>query len=177
MHGKVVLKHVGITHIAVDKKPVLVDFINQCDSSFYFFGISAKRTSSTPELHKKLSEIGRRQGDIRFLLFNPESPELKRKAQDENENWESWKNDIYGTIKRLKSLATRDEIKIQVRLYDQFPIWRMYILDNKRIYLHYFLSEKQGPQSPLLILESNEEALFWPFYLEFIELWDRSKEA
>lgn len=168
----VAINEIGLKDVYTTNKPTLLDYLNETDNSFYFFGISAKRTTSTPELQQKLIELGRKDGDIRFLLFNPNGPNLKRKAQDEGDNWQSWEKEISATIERLKSIAKSNNIKIQIRLYDQFPVWRQVIIDRKKIYLNYFLSGKQGPQSPLLEITSREDSLFWPYYLEFREIWD-----
>jgi hypothetical protein len=168
----------GLSNVFIVKKPMLTQYLNEVENSFYFWGISAKRTTSTPELQQKLIEIGRKNGDIRFLLFNPKGPELKCKAEDEGDDWRSWEKEISATIQRLKSIAKNNGIDIKIRVFDEFPVWRMTILDCKRIYLQYFLSGKQGPQSPLFVIDGKLDSLFWPFFLEFKKVWEnRSMEV
>jgi hypothetical protein len=160
-----------------NNKPTLEKQIALCKNSFYFLGISAKRTVSAPELQEKLIEIGKKGGEIRFLLMNPKSPTLKRKADDEGDDWNAWKKDIEAQINRLKAIGKNNNIKISVKLYDEFPIWRMVIIDTSKMYLHYFLSEQQGPQSPLLEIEEKKNGIFHSFYREYLELWNRSIDA
>ena len=59
-------RELGINHIYIQKKPTLDDYIPSISSSFYFWGISAKRTVSNPNLQKKLIEIGHKKGEIKF---------------------------------------------------------------------------------------------------------------
>lgn len=166
------LQHVGIAEILIENKPQLRDVISTSEHSIYFWGISAKRTTSTPELKKKLIEIGRKGGDIRFLLFNPESPHFKRKAEDEGDNYISWDQEINATIQRLKAIAKKHKINIKIKLYDHFPVWRAIITDKKIIYLNYFQTGKQGPQSPSIQLYDKTDSIFNPLYTNFMETWD-----
>ena len=162
----------GINRIYTKKKPTLEDYVSSISTSFYFWGISAKRTMSNPNLQKKLIEIGHKKGEIKFLLLNPKSTTVARKAEDENDDANSWCNEIQATIQRLKTIEKKYNINIEIRVYDDFPIWRLCVIDRKKIYLNYFLSNQQGPESPLLEMAPVSNGIFWGFMNEFNETWN-----
>ena len=159
-----------------NSKPSLLDQIDDCNNSFLFLGISSKRTMSTPELQTKLIEIGRKKGEIKILLLNPQSPQLLLRASDEDEVPAAWTFEIQATIDRLKGLATREDIAINIRLYNRYPVWRMTVIDRTKSYIHFFLKGQQGPQSELLELTDDND-LFQAFLLEFDQIWDESDVA
>ena len=105
-------------------------------------------------------------------MLNPESSTVERKAEDENDNAVSWSNEIQATIQRLKSFGENHNIKIEIRVYNDFPIWRFCVIDKKKIYLNYFLSNQQGPESPLLEITPVQNGIFWGFMNEFNETWN-----
>ena len=159
-----------------EANPSLDDYITSITSSFYFWGISANRTVNNINLREKLVKIGHKNGEIKFLLLDPNSSTLERKAKDENVDPDNLRKDIQATIQRLKSYVEKYNIKIEIRFYTDFPIWRLCVIDNKKIYLNYFLSNQQGPESPLIEIRPVSNGIFGGFIKEFNETWGyRSK--
>lgn len=158
-------------------KPELAETITKCENSFKFLGISSKRTISNPIIQKKLISIGHQKGEIKILLLNPDGQFLSIRASDEGESPKAWISDIKATIERLKGLAQREHINIEIRLYDRYPVWRVTIIDNKNMHINFFLKGQQGPESQLLELNNKENDLFEAFQLEFEQLWEASIEA
>jgi len=176
LNNKSIGTDLGLDHVYTNNKPSLDDYVTDISTSFYFWGISAKRTTSNPKLQKKMIEIGHKKGEIKFLLLNPKSEVIGRKAEDENDDAASWRSEISATIQRLKSFSKKHNINIEVRIYNDFPIWRMNIINGKRIYLNYFLSNQQGPESPLLEITPVTNGVFWGYLNEFRETWEHKSE-
>lgn len=132
---------------------------------------------SSPAVQAKLIELGREKGEIKILLLNPDSKFLIERARDEGESPSAWMSEIRATIERLKALAEREHINIELKLYDQYPIWRIANFDDKEMSVHFFLKDQQGPQSQLLRIWKDDNDLFNALELEFERLWDESIDA
>ncbi len=61
---------------------------------------------------------------------------------------------------------------IELHIYKKFPVWRVIFIDDNVAITHFFPSGQQGPDSPQIILERNNNSLFEPIYKEFKEIWD-----
>ena len=154
----------------------ITEVVSQLRHSFSFWGISAKRTISSLPFRTLLNEIQRNNIKVKFLLFDPNSANLERKATDEGDSPEAWKRDISATIARIKELIIKYPNNIELHIYSEFPIWRIMFVDESLAIAHYFPSGKQGPESPQLIIDKRENSLFEPLYKEFNEIWsNRSK--
>jgi len=165
---------VGITAIASDaySKVTSDEAAEVADNSLYFLGISAKRTISSPGFRSLLERVPRESIRLRFLLLDPDSPNLDRKAKDEGDSPEAWRRDISATLSRLRELQEKHSKLIEVRVYSEFPVWRLTIIDEKRAIVHFFPSQKQGPESPQLDLLKGEGSYFEPLFKEFCEIWE-----
>ena len=167
----------GKLKLIYNNKPDIAENIKGCKSSFRFLGISSKRTMSNPVVQQKLIELGRDKGEIKILLLNPDSEFVKNRANDENESSRAWVSEINATVERLKNLANREHINIEVRLYDQYPVWRLSIMDEEEMYINFFLKGQQGPQSQMLYVKNHDNDLFNAFLLEYERIWDTSVDA
>lgn len=150
----------------------IVEVVPQLRHSFSFWGISAKRTISSLPFRTLLNEIQKTNIKIRFLLFDPNSENVERKAKDESDSPEAWKRDISATIERIKELINKYPNNIELHIYSEFPIWRIMFIDESSAIVHYFPSGKQGPESPQLIVDKRENSLFEPLFKEFNEIWN-----
>lgn len=167
---------IGLMRVNTGHNTAAEDLVSTAVQSFEFWGISGKRTVSNPRVQQAMIRIARNGGAVRFLLLSPVSPNMRLRAADERESADAWINDIRATHSRLQQLAEREQIKIDVRFFDQYPVWRMYILDRRSIYLNWFLPGKQGPESPELLLESVTDGLSSPLLREFDESWKEAKD-
>ncbi len=167
---------IGLMKVNRGPNTAVETVVAPADRSFEFWGISGKRTVSNPRVQEAIIRIARNGGDVRFLLLSPASPNMQVRAEHERESADAWINDIKATHSRLKQLAGREQITIQVEFFDRYPIWRMYILDRRSIYLNWFLPGKQGPESPEVLLESVADGISWPLLREFDECWKEAKD-
>ena len=174
-HGKA-----GIISIECDshQKIGTEAFMQNIENDFIMWGISAKRTISNPAMKQWLESLPKSHQKAKFLLLDPESPHLARKAEDEGDNPDAWKREISANISRIGELCSKYPSLIELRVYSEFPIWRVVFIDEKIAIMNYFPSGKQGPESPQFILKKGEDSLFDPIYKEFLEVWNyRSKRV
>lgn len=164
---------VGITNVTRNKNVPLEEIVDLASHSVYFWGISGKRTISNPAFRETIIRVARSGGDVRFLLASPTSAVLRLRAEEEKESVDAWINDIEGTAERFRQLAEREHVPLHIRFTNEYPVWRMLIMDRKYFYVHWFLPEKQGPQSPELTLEYTADGLARPLMKLFEETWRR----
>ncbi len=114
----------------IKSKPI--DYqIKKCSDSFYFLGVSGSTTMKDTVVIEKFKQL--ENGSIRILLLDPESDVMTKRAEDENKSPAEFKNQIKGTIESLKHLQSQyPSIKIELKLYDTYPIWRMVSWSGKR---------------------------------------------
>ena len=164
-------RSIGMMAVTKDKNAPLESIVASASHSVYFWGISGKRTISNPAFREAILRVARGGGDVRFLLASPTSTVLGARAEEEKESVDAWVSDIKGTAERFRQLAQREHVPLHIRFSDEYPIWRMLIIDRRYFYIHWFLPEKQGPQSPELILEYTGDGLARPFLRLFEETW------
>lgn len=155
----------------------LAALIKSCDSSFYFLGISSNRTTNNNELLAALAELSHKRGDIRFLLLNPASPNLARRAADELAEPDTWSHDILATVARIKSAAKARNANVQIKYYDDYPVWRMIVCDRQRIRLNYYLPRLRFTDSQTLSVVQRPGGIQHSFLAYFDELWAKATPA
>jgi len=175
-----VFRKIGIDEILFEKSiPHIKDYEIDTNGDFAFWGISAKRFVNENSILNKFIEIGNKEKTIRFLLLNPDCPNLERKAIDEGEDPKIWREEIKMTISRLKDFAKKNNIEIKIRLFDTFPVWRIVMMNNSLMYVTYFIKNRQGILSPLLKLSDDcYDNLYRAFKIQFEDVWKyQSKET
>lgn len=173
----VVPSEVGIHEIPNTANNHLELSAKSCTASFYFLGVSSNRTANNNTLLQTLAGLARSGGDVRFLLFDPNSPHFERRARDEGATPEMWAKDIAATVERLSAAAVAHGTRFQIRYYDAYPIWRMIILDRRTIRLNYFLDKRRLTDSPLIELEIGDLHVQQAFLKHFDETWQMGRPA
>lgn len=175
--------YVGIERVSgPNSPPKLEELIGENLRYFMFLGVSAGTTSKIQFLEKHLKSLSKLQQSeycVRFLLLDPNSDQLAKAALEEekNESPRTWKGDIETQIGRLKDFAAAHNVRIEIRTYDQFPIWRMIIVDDKKVALNYYLPATRRNSSPTLFLEYDETGLIHAAKREFDRIWDSGKDV
>lgn len=168
----------GVLRITTEPsdKLSLAETLPHLNSQFAFWGISAKRTIASAAFRLWLQSLSQTQQRAKFLILDPDSPNLQRKASDEGDSAEAWRREIAATITRINDMARQYPGLIEVRTYTEFPIWRVIFVDEQLAIVNYFPSGKQGPESPQIVLHRKGDSFFEPLYKEFCEMWEyRSK--
>lgn len=166
----------GITQVYKPKHLSTAKALEKTETFFYFLGVSAKSTANDKEIENQFIRMAQRSGyEIRFLLMSPSAIEnIRARAKDENDDHDAWILDMKSSIFRLKKTAERHGLNIQIRLYDEYPLWRMVIIDKKNVFLNYALYSRKINDSPLIKMSNNNDALCNTFIQSFELLWNKS---
>ena len=148
-----------------------ISAVSESTSQFYFLGISGSRTVNNVNFELAVVKLARSGANVRFLLLDPSSPLVAKRAGDEGSSAEVWEHDIKATTRRLRDIAIRHSVTIEVKYYDEYPIWRMLVVDRKSIYLNYYLDRKRFTDSPQVIMKKTETGLVNPYVKYFDNLW------
>jgi hypothetical protein len=155
-----------------DDSPSTSELIRSASRKVEFFGISPGTFVKVEGLRELLLEKVSGNVSFKLLVLDPNSSHLDLKARDEGDNPEVWKADIIqNSTKILNMLDKGDEMKLQLKFYDFFPIWRCFFIDDKVGYLTYYPHGHGTRTSPLLVLENKESSLYDPFHHFFDSIW------
>lgn len=85
---------------------------------------------------------------------------------------------IQGAIAVLKNTIPYKQGRLEIRLYDEFAPWWVYVLDEKIAYIG-ILEKKSGRNSPVLIMKKNENytGAFDAFKNNLERIWHNAKKA
>lgn len=153
--------------------------LNLCTNSLDFLGVSgAKLTSVTPDFEEAMARCHRDTRPIRFLLCNPQNPDLisiaKRAAKPDSQYQKTAKN----SLRVLAELRNNRQWNIEVRFYQSLPLFRLMFIDDVLcLASHYVFGEGDGGQLPQLHIrkptspQRDVETLYHPFRKYFDETW------
>ena len=166
----------GITRVYKPKHLSTAKALEKTETFFYFLGVSAKSTANDKEIENQFIRMAQRSGyEIKFLLMSPSAIEnIRARAKDENDDPDAWILDMKSSILRLKKTAERHGLNIQIRLYDEYPLWRMVKKKKKNVFLNYALYSRKINDSPLIKMSNNNDALSNTFIQSFDLLWNKS---
>jgi len=150
--------------------PSVVEIAQSVSTEFIFWGISAKSMLSNDEFREVMMKKSKGNCIFKFMLLNPESQFVAKKALEEGDTAIGWKNEIEANLLRLKQLKDEHHLNIEVRLYDQFPVFRVIFSNSNLMYFGWYPIGLQGIRSPLLIVQNNQGALYQPVRLSFNDL-------
>lgn len=125
-----------------------------------------------------LAQAGKKGVTIQILLLDPESKYVRGQALSEDvtdDTVKSWINNAISELKRFKEV---NEIKkMELCLYDEFPVWNMLIIDSRFAKINYYLYRKSGSTVPYYVLnDKGNYNLLPPFIIYFEQLRKRSKK-
>lgn len=170
------LRRIGIEDIRLTNPISAASAVAESSQTLLFWGVSGNRTVRDAAVRDAIVRIGHARGSVQFLLLDPNSKWVEKRAALEKQPGESVRADIRSTIGRLQSLAVNENINIEIRLYDEPPVWRILATDG-HWYVHYFLPGKQGPASPQLKVAQSDIGLAHPLREAFSMCWERANRA
>jgi hypothetical protein len=116
---------------------------------------------------------------VRLLLFDWNSPEFPEKMRDERRE-----NDVLIEMARhtgrsnaqhFLRFATGMVLNVKIKLYREYPVWRLLIADKQTAYVGYYPRGKRGYEGPMFIFSSGDtSSLFAPVSHYFETLWRKS---
>jgi len=148
--------------------------LNSATSHFEFLGTSGRSFFVIQSDLYKLLEQKLREGIVmRFLLLDPLSPNLQRRAESENYSPEAMKRDINNSIERIEQLKAQYPGKIDYATYTSYPIWRCIFIDDREAYVSYYPPGSFGDKSPSmkLVAKPSTEGFYRAFRTYFEEKW------
>ena len=86
---------------------------------------------------------------------------------------EATKERITSAVNVLKNLPIYKKGRLEIRFYDEFVPWWMYIFDSRKIYLGILPKGERGLNSPVIIMNKNDRFLspFDAFKNTFDRMW------
>lgn len=139
-------------------------------------GISLRSLSKDDRFINLLRKHTNKMARLHFLLLDPESKHLLDKAKAMGTVAESWQADVLATIGRLHDLKEGTKFDIQVRLYDSWPLWHMYIVNEEEAWVGFYPTSPQHIHDfPFLLVVNCSNSIYDLFYQQFDILWSASK--
>jgi hypothetical protein len=158
--------------------------LSMCTSSLEFLGIGASKLRAQQDAFQEaIDRCSRPDRPILFLLCRPDSEGLRSSARSASRAEDEFKNGVLDSLRTLAKLRNDRAKNIRVRLYTEFPVFRlMFINDEVCLASHYFLGKGgDGSETPQLhIVRSSAsrdiESLYYGFRSYFERIWESSEE-
>lgn len=88
--------------------------------------------------------LSKAAGHVRVLLLNPKAtPIIQQRAQEAGYTNDDYKDEI------VKSIDFCKRQKIDCRLFNFLSPWRLFIFDDERVYIQFYLPNRSGDASPI----------------------------
>jgi hypothetical protein len=155
---------------------------------FCYLGVSAY-TLIKNDLTDFMNSAEGKKTKYRFLLMNPEAEGAVEKQEvykagvraagslDNIGNEKLQKeakitrNNIQTCVEKIRNTKPFANKQVEIKFYKEFLPWWIYVFDDRRIFVGLLEPGKDGRQSPLVILEKNDD--FFTLYDAFKTNWDR----
>jgi hypothetical protein len=114
---------------------------------------------------------------FRLFLFDWNSSYFDAKMRDERRHT---KDEIEMARRKARDIAEQflmlsrvSDARIEIKLYAEYPVWRLLIVDGGHAYVGHYPRDKRGYEGPMTLLESdNKTELFYPIHQYFATRWD-----
>lgn len=167
----------GIVHRPAEDRLSLGDIMSEAERDVLFFGIIAKRSVNEDSFRRALERSGRSQIKIRFLLLDPYCSAFSERAEEEREDADAWRSDYEATIARLRAYKKTLGVDISLRITENYPIWRVMILDSDRVCLSPFLPRMRGTEAMQYDLSQSGSQLAYGWVKYSQVCWDEAREV
>ena len=150
--------------------------IADAEEYYWLMGVSAQYVRSAEAFLKYLPDYKRRMCKYRFLLLNPKSPYLEQHTRREGRSASVVAGVIRNSIDELKDFQSRNNLTIEIRLYDDLPVFRILIIDKKLCYVSFY-GNLQGIDTPQMVFKkvTGEDVSFYSPFESLYELyWGKS---
>ncbi|MFD0686827.1 helix-turn-helix domain-containing protein [Actinomadura fibrosa] len=113
--------------------------------------------------------------DVRVLLLDPDAPSAVVRAEEITESVESFAAGTRLSLARLAELYTHPRVRLEVRLYDELPTWRMVAFDDV-LFLSAFSAAHEGHRSGGYKLTASEDGVLHAgFRRQYDDMWRRAR--
>jgi hypothetical protein len=154
-------------------------------NSMDFLGIgAAKMTAEVAAFESAIKRCQRPERPVRFLLCRPDYEgltKMARSASADNDQ-RSYQKRVQSSLAVIADLRNKRSWNIQVRFYNDFPIFRlMFINESICLASHYVLGKGSGAELPQLHIvrpsgSRDVDSLYYAFHSYFERFWDEAEE-
>lgn len=163
-------------------------------SSFYYLGISSD--TIMPFFQRWIESLPANNTILfKFLLMNPDATSLKTQLcfrhnfsdssltpeQESQLNQEiaTLKGRIISSVKLLQQTHLYKQGRLEIKYYDEFIPWWLYILNEDRGYVGILEKGKDGKDSPVLILRKDKKHanVFTAFFHTWERMWKKAQNV
>lgn len=117
---------------------------------------------------------------VKMLLLAPTSKFVEIRAQEENRDYQEWKNELLAVNQSHRNFISRlpEDIRKNIQLghYDAPPTFSVYMI-GKTMLVGFYLRESQGAYLPYLELDVKEKGIYEPFLKHFDSMWNAREEV
>lgn len=137
-------------------------------------GATGWETFGSPQspMHSLLREY---QGRVHILLLKPSGNGFKRRTADLNKNEAAFKREIDDSISYCRDLVKNQNKSIEIKLYEDEPIWKM-VFSDRYLWLQYYDPSKDVDKTPVYTLQTrdkpNATSLYYPLIRVFQRRWN-----
>jgi hypothetical protein len=157
--------------------------LDLCTDSLEFLGIGAsKLVNERDAFRKAIDRCHRPDRPIRFLLCPPDHEGLIQSARQAGRPDTEYQEKVKGSLRELRDLKTRQAKNIEVRFYENLPLFRLiFVNDTFCLASHYILGEGEGSQLSQLHVWRNPpgrrdiESFYTPLRRYYDQLWDKAR--
>jgi len=118
----------------------------------------------------------------KLLLFDWNSPQFPAKMRDERRNTDAMielaRQKANNIARQFLYLARSLKLNLEIKLYEDYPVWRILIADDAKAYLGYYAKGKRGYEGPMFVFNAvDNSTLFHPVSHYFNVLWQKAGSA
>ena len=161
---------------SIQKDPT---FLLDAKDNIWILGTSLRTIFWNGNPFRKYLELaGKKNVMIKILLLNPKSEHVEQKAKEETLDEVTYRSFIDISIRELINSKNNGIPRMELYLYDEFPVWNMIIIDNIFAKISYFPTGKDGGEAPYYVFDGNGDFnLIKPFKIYLDKLIERSREV
>lgn len=150
------------------------EFIGRTKRKIVFIGIMHRSLwNYRDELERAILSVLNKNAELKFYLSSPDSTELMKRAEDEQDIQGDWPNQIRTQISRFKDLKEKyPKLNLSVFTYDEYPVWHIIMRDEERALVGWYPIGHTGYDAPLYEMKCDVETSFFAP----IERWMNSIE-
>ena len=141
-------------------------------SPLWLLGANGKDTFSSPT-SPVCETLRGYAGSLRVLLIKPGSVGFARRVGETQANLDTYFEHILDTIDYCADLKNKKNKDIELRLYVDIPIWKMFIT-QQQVWLQHYHDQNHVDNTPMYCFEhvSNEKCLYLGFQAVFHKRWE-----
>jgi hypothetical protein len=162
----------AINIVSGSAKKTLPDVLPMVKSEVSFMAIIGERSVKHDKFKEFVSRGAGGTMHVRLLLLDPDTVVFAQRAAEERERAELWRQDLDGTLQRVKHYREMYNANIDVRLYNVYPVWRIILIDDSKVLVNIFMPGRRGSESDQVVFDDVNSELSRAFKKYFDVVWE-----